>query len=377
MAGPTRPNVSPIRPGMPLAPQAPMPPQETLEVSMDQNEFAQGGLPDDFDGEVKECWTEVWNYDNGNGPLVTKETDQNGMEVERPVFTLAVGARIKRDDKPGDDDDIITHWSAGDPTLFAPSMDGVNPSPPDETGCSYGVKFIRVGAQKALKNNTNWAQVLGALADAETQAPQLARQRTADVRFMVGLYAHWNRIPQVKRSGMAGQVTPEGGERRNRQNRDVLVPTVVKLRGAPQLQQTAGRPVPPARPVGAPPVPVQRQAPVAPSAPTPAAPGFVPAAAPTPVAAITQAASALDGQLVPVIQTYLANLGVDASGMAITVPKGKLVQAVLNPQNGLDQPSRAKGVPRVGNNDFLTWGMASSFWIFDADAGTVQAWPTE
>lgn len=320
----------PPRPGQP-APQS-QPTTESLLVSMDQDEFVAGGLPSDFDGEVIEARSVVWNYDNGNGPKVDETTGQ-------VIYTLAVRLTIKPD-TPGEKDYVVFQ-SAGDPTHFLPSMDGVTPSPADETGCSEGIYFIRQGSKQQLTNNTNYAQFLNALKDAESQAPQLARKREADVRFLEGLYGHWDRIPQKRRAGM---VTAEATDAKRKSN-DILVCTQLKVKGA--TAAPAARPAPagpgappPARPAAAPPAP-------RPGAPTPAAPAV--------------AAPDLDEALQGIVGTFL-------TGKTDWTPKGGLSALVMS-SKALAQPQKAKALTRITSVEFLAAGQEAGLWFYDADQG--------
>ena len=309
--------------------------EENLMVGMDESEFVAGGLPTDFDGLVTEARTAIWNYDNGNGPKMSKVYDADGNEVgEEPLFTLAVRATIQRDGEP----DIVTYWSAGDPASFAPSMDGKTPSAVDEAGCSEGVYFIRVGSKSALNNNTNYAQMLQALADAESQAPHLKRQRSPDIRFLEGLYGHWERIPQKKRAGV---VKPEA-EGKKAFAAEVLVCTQIKA------------------------------APVGKKAAAKAPPAVAPKAGPAKPTASSGSGSATDlsGKLQAIVQQAALDAGDDG------IAKGKLAGKVLKDAT-LTQPEKAKGVPMITSSEFLEAGMEAEKWVFDADTGTVNAWPSE
>jgi len=231
---------------------------------------------------------------------------------------------------------VVTHWSAGDPNHFAPSVDGINPAPVDENGLSHGVCFIRVGSKSQMSNSSNWAQMLEALRDAESQAPHLKREKTPNVQFMIGLYGHWDRIPQKKRSGM---IRDQAAEQVGRA-RDVLVLTQLKARGAQ------------------------------PSAPAAAGPRGVPRpAATTPAAPAAPAASPLDDTLQAIVAKAL-------SAAPDGFPKGKLAALVLKAPE-LQAAQRAKAVPRITSNEFLDQGMERELWLFDAESGLVAPYPTE
>ena len=46
-------------------------------------------------------------------------------------------------------------------------------------------------------------------------------------------------------------------------------------------------------------------------------------------------------------------------------------------RSSLPAASKAKGVPRVVSAAFLEGGMENQHWIFDAESGTIAAFPTE
>lgn len=325
----------------------PAPVEESLVVGMNEEEFVAGGLATDFDGEVTEARTVIWNYDNGNGPKMAKIYDADGNEIgEEAVLTLAVRVAIERADGEAA---VVNFWSAGDPTNFAPSMDGKTPSPVDETGCSEGIYFIKVGSKSGLNNNTNYAQALQALADAESQAPHLKRARTPDIRFLEGLFGHWERIPQKKRAGV---VKPEAEGKARFGAPEVLVCTQVKAKPATAPAAKAG---PKAVPTKA--------APATPAAKTGAPATVTPAAS-------SANTSDLNDKLMAIVMQAALDAGEDG------VAKGKLAAIVLK-DPGLTQQERAKGVPIIGSTAFLDAGFAAQKWIFDADNGLVNSWPEE
>ncbi len=168
-------------------------------ASLNPDEMLAGGLKDDFRGKITEAVYCRWDYD-GN--------------IEEPVL----GARLTIDVE-GEDDPFVQVWSAGDLAAFVPSQDGKNPCDEDEDG-PYA---LRVGKRPQLNNNTNFAHLMSAIIDAGEASKKFTRKDlTASLECLVGLDAHWNRVPQKKRSGLA---TEEGGE--NRRSRDVLVVTEV------------------------------------------------------------------------------------------------------------------------------------------------------
>lgn len=291
-------------------------------VSMNPDDFIGGGLPSDFAGRVIEARTEIWNYDNGDGPLTDDETGE-------PVFTMAVRVTIEADDKETYPEPIVQHYSAGNPQHFSPSLDSVNASPVDDAGLSEGVVFIPNGAKSALSNSSNFAHFCSALRDAQWKG-----KFDPDVRFLEGIYAHWERVGQKKRNGIVNPQT-EGGYAK-----EILVPTKI-LTGA-QMTQPVGKP-PVARPAGAPPVKAQQS--------------------PIPAAANEEFDAKLGGIVLGALQASPGG-----------VKKGSLAGMVMKAPN-LTQPEKAKAVTRIASNDFLGGGMTNEWWLFDAETGVVTPYP--
>ena len=187
----------------------------TKAVSMNPADFLASGLPTDFDGEVIEARTKVWDYDG-------KQDDAGNLR-----YTLAIRLLIKPDDpEVNKGEPVVAHYSAGNPQHFAPSNDEENPVDGymDEQGIGgmavcEGTSFVPVGAKAGLKNNTNWAQFLEALIGAKFTGTM-----TPDVRFLEGLYGHWDRIPQKTRAGLQGQAS-EGGR-----SKEILVCSLIKAK---------------------------------------------------------------------------------------------------------------------------------------------------
>lgn len=283
-------------------------------ASMNPDNMLAGGLMDDFDGEVIKARFVPWDYD-GN--------------IDHHV--LAVALTIQPDDAK---EPFTQHYSAGELEQFAPSMDGNAPVPlDDETATDEqleGVYALRVGKKEQLNNNTNWAHFVTALIDAQFPKNQLG----ATVTFMEGVYGHWNRIPQKKRSGIV--TTPAAGAAdTKKRSSDILVITELKTRPAGAATTTAR--------------PTARSA----SAQTAAQ-------APAPATA-TGGANPLDDRLAEVVTE--AVLAAGDEGLA----KSKLAGIAIKVFAG---PEKAKAAKRVSETAFLE---AGSTWVFDAESGMLYA----
>jgi hypothetical protein len=165
----------------------------------------QGGLKDDFRGKVMEAAYAPWDYD-GNIP--------------DPVLSARLSIQPLDDDGAPEGDPLVQNWSAGDLANFVPSEDGKTPCEDGEAG-PYA---LRVGKRAGLNNNTNFAHLMESILDAgeASKGKFFTRQNlTASLECLVGLDAHWDRVPQKKRSGLNAAAAEGEGSNSNR--KDVLV----------------------------------------------------------------------------------------------------------------------------------------------------------
>jgi len=165
-----------------------MPKQQPVRVaSMNPDNMVSAGLADDFDGQITEARVVPWDYDG---------------KLDHDI--LAVRLTIEPDEDSGFEE-FTQHYSAGDLEYFVPSMDGKSPVDldADDKADMEGVYAFPTGAREQLNNNSNWADFLFKLRDAEFPPDDM----DADVRFVEGLAGHFNRVPQQKRSGI---VRPSG-----------------------------------------------------------------------------------------------------------------------------------------------------------------------
>lgn len=198
--------------------------QKVAEVaSLDPGEMLQGGLKDDFRGKVMEASYAPWDYD-GNIP--------------DPVLSAQLSIQPLDDDGDPEGDPLVQNWSAGDLANFVPSEDGKSPCDDGEAG-PYA---LRVGKRAGLNNNTNFAHLMESILDAgeASKGKFFTRQNlTASLECLVGLDAHWDRVPQKKRSGLNAD-TAEGEEGSNRK-KDVLVVSEVYGYGKKSGKVVAGK----------------------------------------------------------------------------------------------------------------------------------------
>lgn len=168
--------------------------KQSAAVSFDPEQMS-SGLKDDFRGTITEATYAPWDYD-GN--------------IDEPVLAARLRIEIEGEEP------IVQHWSAGDMEAFAPSEDGEEP-------CSEGGSgpyVVRVGKRTQLSGSTNFAHLMQSILDSGAASGHFTRDNlTHSLECLVGLDAHWNRVPQKKRSGMTGQGEGKG--------KDVLVVTEV------------------------------------------------------------------------------------------------------------------------------------------------------
>lgn len=315
---------------------------ESVFASNNPDEMVQGGLMDDFDGAVIKSRYVPWDY-------------QGNLDH----YVLGVALTVQPYDEAGapDGDPFVQTYSAGELDAFVPG--GEDGSPVDlnveEVGEEQeGTHAIRVGKKTGLNNNTNWAFFLQNLIDANFDKSSMG----ADVRFMEGVFGHWNRIPQKKRSGIIANADP------NKKRRDdILVLTELKELPRPKAAKgavpgaggksagvTAGKPVgggPSAKPVsGAGPVKAA-QAKTAPAAARPSAPAV---------------AGSIDDRLRVVVGAAVREAG--------ELPKSKLAKLAIDNFTGAE---KGRAVKRIGETEFLESGAeyADAPWAYDADSGTL------
>lgn len=289
------------------------------------DQMIQAGLMDDFDGLVQKARFVPFDY--------------NGT-IDPPV--LGVQLTIK----PDDGDAFEQTYSAGDLNNFVPSMDGIHPCDLDSEDAEdhEGIYALRVGKKDGLNNNSNFAQFQTALIESGFDPDQLQ----PNVDSLEGLYGHWNRIPQKKRSGIQ-QAAPEEGQKAR--NKDVLVITEIKDAPAATGKKTA----PSAKPVAA------KSSPVGKKAPAPVEPEED---TDTTEEVEETELSPLDTALRVIVTKAVTAAGDDG------IEKAKLVPLALK---GLSGPDKAKGVKRVASDEFLS--DESAPWLYDAESGTLFAAP--
>lgn len=162
-----------------------------------------GGLPTNFRGEVSDGWFEPFLY-----PKSDKYTIMACLEI------------IPDEDAPIDHDKysvVIAQWSFGDVMKYAPSLDGIEPidistwDGKAETVFHYRGPFV-VPIVEGLKmiTSSNWAQLISSLYDAEVPEEMI----TNDIRDLASIYGQWDRIPQMKRTGLDEQEAAPGTKKK-------------------------------------------------------------------------------------------------------------------------------------------------------------------
>lgn len=283
-------------------------PDPNLVASGNLDDFIQGGLIDDFNGTIVKARYKPWNY---------------GGKAEQ--YVLGVALEIHPDE--GEGEAFEQTYSAGDLDQFVPSVDGRNPvdlTGDEVTEAQEGVYAFKVGKKAQLNNNTNWAHFLQALRDAD---PKKLVTPAADVRFLEGVRAHFNRIPQKKRPGLVQPVAAEGEQRREK---TILVITEVLGVGAEAPAKTAA------------PAPKKAAAPAAKAA-TPAAP----------------ATGDLDSRIRDIIAENITAEGTPASSLTQTIMKA------------FTGPEKAKAVKRYNEAAFRT--EESEKYLYDEETATFFA----
>lgn len=283
---------------------------------MRPDQFQGGGLPDDFDGVISEVRFVPWNYPTESKP-----------EGSIDHHILAARVTIERED---DGAPVVQHYSAGELEHFAPSMDGE--SPVDLNGEDIaemeGVYAYKVGKKEALASSSNWSHFLTALYEAGLPYEEMS----PDVRFLEGLTAHFNRVPQRKRSGMGSDQGGGDGKR----VKEILVITEIKERAAASSKKA----------------------------------GAAKAAKPTATKAAKTSAPAVaeesngEGDLSSRLTEAIVAAAKEAGG---TLVKSKLAQVAIKSFKGSE---KTEALALATNGDFLE-GLSEVNAFWDADEGTL------
>jgi hypothetical protein len=298
-------------------------------ASLRPDNMASAGLADDFDGTITKARFVPWTY---------------GGAVADPILAAAV--HITPDEDSGLEP-FIQYYSAGDLEHFVPAdedgdavdIEGWSGNDEDiET--VEGVSALKIGKRDQLNNNSNFAHMLGALVDAGFDQDEMS----GDIRFLEGLYGHFNRVPQKKRSGI---VVNPGADGETRQ-RTILVVTELKESKANGKATAANTGKVAAKGKGA----------GAGTTGTKAAAGKGKAAAAA--AGDDNDGDDFDTRLESVVADALA----ENDG---TLPKSKLSSYVIKKFEGKE---KALAVKRVGSAEFLE---AATRFVFDSDSGDVTS----
>jgi hypothetical protein len=280
---------------------------------MRPDQFQGGGLPDDFDGTITEVRFVPWNYPTDNKPEGT---------IDHHI--LAARVTIEREEG----DPVVQHYSAGELEHFAPSVDGESPVDlnGDDIAQMEGVYAYKVGKKEALASSSNWSHFLTALYEAGMPYEDMS----PDVRFLEGLNAHFNRVPQRKRSGMGSD---QGGD--GKRVKEILVITEIKERAAATTKKAAKA------------SPLSARATAKPAA-----------------KAEVAAEENGEGDLSARLAEAIVNATRDAGG---TLVKSKLAQVAIKNFKGSE---KTEALALATNADFLE-GLAESNAYWDAEEGTL------
>lgn len=161
---------------------------EPQVASLVPSEFSQGGgLKSDFRATITEAVYCEWDYKGTTDPVL-------GVRL-----TLAV---------EGEDEPYVDYWPAGSLDFFVPSEDGKSPAEAEDgDGYGEGPFAFRVGKRPSLSSTTNFAHLMETIVAAGAVDGKFGedelRAGAGSLEVLVGLDAHWDRIPQKVREGMA------------------------------------------------------------------------------------------------------------------------------------------------------------------------------
>src|SRR5690606_12502172 len=129
---------------------------------------------------------------------------------------------------------------AGDLNAFMPSQDGEEPidleSESEDDEDFEGPFVVKVGKRDGLSNNSNWAKFIMALIECGFDADQIG----ADITCVEAVHAHFNRLPQKKRSCIV-RSDEEKNKAGNARNNDILLPIERKEKAAKSKPSTKAK----------------------------------------------------------------------------------------------------------------------------------------
>lgn len=179
-------------------------------ASLNPGDMLQGGLPTDFRGVIVAAKYHKFDY-NGS--------------IETPV--LAVELTIQPHEDSELTEPVVQSWAAGDLKSWAPADS-------DGDVAEEGPYAVKVGKRAEMNSNTNFAHLMETILESGAAAkgkPFTEKQLQPSVECLVGLDAHWDRVPQKKRKGMTDRLNTEEGEEgeapKKTSNKDILVVTEV------------------------------------------------------------------------------------------------------------------------------------------------------
>ncbi len=180
-------------------------------ASLNPGDMLQGGLPTDFRGVVTGAKYHKFDY--------------NGT-AETPVLAVELTIHPHEDSEMAED--IVQSWSAGDLRSWVPGDE-------DGDAAEEGPYAVGIGKRPQMNSNTNFAHLMQTILESGAAKKKFTEKNlTNNIDCLIGLDAHWDRVPQKKRKGMADRLTEdaEGGEgedapKPKARNNDILVVTEV------------------------------------------------------------------------------------------------------------------------------------------------------
>jgi hypothetical protein len=138
--------------------------KEVPFVSLNPDDFVQGGLSNDVDAEITEAEFTMWDY--------------NGALSEPQLF-------VRMELKVEGGDVVENYWSAGKD--FAPDEKGERPVP--------------TGSSQFLRKNSNFDALMNSLVN-NCSLPKQKLNEPGGIKLLHGASLHWVRVPAPERIGL-------------------------------------------------------------------------------------------------------------------------------------------------------------------------------
>lgn len=318
--------------------------QKRIALSFRKDDLGEGGgLPTKFWGTVAKGVYEPFEY-----PKSAKRTMMFRLEIDPD------------DGQEGFDYEkwgtVVNHWSVGDATKYAPSLDGIEPidisewdGKPETIEDYQGRYLVPLDSGVVIKRNCNFVHGVESFIDAGF--PEADIPDDGDASVFEGIRAFWERLPQKERTGLKSDT----GDAAQAGPKTILLPTEIKAAKKANKSKTSGTSSGGAK--------SSSTASTSTSASGAKAKATVKPAPPDDADA--------DGSEESVEARLEAALAKQIAKSDEPLSKPDRVAVVTNPRNGFEGPDKKAAIKLIGDDAWL--GHKSRPWMYDGEESTIAA----